>query len=125
MHIPDFHRCWVKKGYIGINDIELNLLYRPDYLNIKTLPVNYKEKVEDQYVRHISWIINNNTIGSVNNSKINNTVRQFEAIVSYLYSEDYSNKLPALLNYNKRLDKLRNETFSDILPELSGINEPN
>ena len=38
-----------------------------------------------------------------------------------MYNEDNSHRLPQFIDYTRKLDKLRNESFAEVVPELAGV----
>ena len=55
-NIVDFHKEWVRKGYINVDEFMINILYGPEYYNVKNLPLHHKEKLTVLYDEHIKWI---------------------------------------------------------------------
>ncbi len=79
--------------------IYFNILNHPDYLNIRCLPKNLKEQVE-------------------NNLKKYYDLPRVQGIVDYMYKEDWTNKLDSFYTYTDELDKSRNQNLYEIVPEL-------
>ena len=38
-----------------------------------------------------------------------------------MYNEDNSHRLPQFVDYTKKLDKLRGESFAEVVPEFAGL----
>ena len=85
-----------------INNIYLGILDHPSCLNIKLLPVDLKELARDrlQPFMHIN--------------RVNN-------IIDYMLSEDLSSRLNEFKTYTIALDKSRNESILDLVPEMKDI----
>jgi hypothetical protein len=85
-----------------INNIYLGILDHPSCLNIKLLPVNLKELARDrlQPFMHVN--------------RVNN-------IIDYMLSEDLSSRLNEFKTYTIALDKSRNESILELVPEMKDI----
>lgn len=115
MHLPDFHKAWVNKGFLKPQDLNVNILQDPAYYRIDLLPVALKEKIKDQYMEHIEWLrprdqLNRATVG-------------FESAIKFMMAEDKSKLLPIFWNRTNKLDKIRNENILDSIPELGVLRE--
>lgn len=86
---------WAKERSIHIDD---GFLHSPSYLNIQNLPQNVKEE--------IAMIISDSNVLSFMNSVI--SVDTFEVLNRFF-------------NENKKLDKIRNQSFEDIFPEFAEL----
>lgn len=114
--LTDLHQQWCEKGWIGPNDLFLNILHSPEFYNIKALPPHLKLKVEEKFKKHLEWLAANynDNLHSVRNT-INNSV-------SYMMSEqlDESN-LYELCNQTRQLDTIRKQDTPSTFPELEYI----
>jgi len=113
LHLPDFHREWVEKGYIGRNDFELNMLLGPAMYRMQVLPSALKARVLDAYRRHQESFLG--TDGAA--------ARDFAAAARSLQAEDYSQLLPDFVAMTRQLDRLRGEDCREIFPELAPLFE--
>ena len=86
----------------NIKNIHLDMLVHPSCLNIKVLPIELKELARDRLhpFMHIP--------------KINN-------IINYMLSEDLSSRLNEFKTYTIALDKSRNESILELVPEMKDI----
>ena len=98
-------------GFIG-----MHLVYFPSYLNVKVLPQNIKNQVSERITTFIESQKHNNHF---NNSLYGK--QRWEGLISFMNSEDWSNKLPALRNYLQVTCKTRNQDFVKIFPELEEL----
>ena len=115
LHLPDFHRSWVEKGYIKISDININLVQVPTLYRIQVLPQKLKERVRDKYQRHIDEFI-------VPYSKEGERARHgFEYAVRFMDKEEHQSHIPDFKKRTQKLDKVRKEKFFDVFPELKGV----
>ena len=56
LHIPEFHRDWVGKGFIKPQDLNVNILQDPDYYRIDIAPQEYKDEIIKLYQSHLAWL---------------------------------------------------------------------
>ena len=114
LHLPDFHRDWVERGLLDINDFYINFLQDPTYYRIQVLPEVYKEKVRQKYRAHIEWI-------KAKDPNLDGLVKQFESAVQFMDMEDRSLELNNFLSMTKKVDFLRKEDFTRTFPEFKDI----
>lgn len=112
LHIPDFHREWVEKGYIRPQDLNVNILQDPKWLRIDIAPEHYKEKLRTKFKEHLEWLrpldkLNRATVG-------------FESALNFL-ENDNTEYLPEFWERMAKLDKIRNENMLEIIPELNEL----
>ena len=112
LHLPDFHRDWVEKGYIQPQDLNVNLLQDPDWLRIDIAPEPFKEKIRSKYQQHLEWLrpldkLNRATVG-------------FESALNFLET-DNTQLLPKFWERMTKLDEMRNEKLLTAIPELNEI----
>ena len=112
LHIPDFHRDWVERGYIQPQDLNVNILQDPMWLRIDIAPESYKEKLRVKFKEHLEWLrpldkLNRATVG-------------FESALNFLET-DNSQYLPEFWERMTKLDELRNENLLEVIPELDEI----
>tara|TARA_B110000908_G_scaffold172279_1_gene238755 strand:+ start:1678 stop:2985 length:1308 start_codon:yes stop_codon:yes gene_type:complete len=96
--------------------INTHLVYFPSYLNIRTLPKELKEFTKNNIEKFVQrqkfntdW--NNHAMGK----------QRWEGIISYMMSEDWSDKLPQLQDYLRVLDETRGTDFTKVFPELRSL----
>ena len=46
LHIPDFHKNWVERGFIKAQHLNVNILQDPMFYRIDIAPTSYKEKIK-------------------------------------------------------------------------------
>lgn len=109
----NFHKEWVEKGLLNINNIRINILTHPRYFSITILPEEYKEEICNLYKKYEEWLINNGA-----QKHIINAIR---GIVSYMNSENHTELLEQFKTEINRIDNIRNENFKDIYPELKNL----
>lgn len=118
--VPDLVRWKISKNFKKINLppygaglIGTHLVYLPSYLNVRVLPQDIKNKVEkniDDFCREQQYNIEftNNPYG----------LKRWKGLVHYMNSEDWSHKIPILIDYLETTDQTRGTNFRKIFPEL-------
>jgi hypothetical protein len=112
LHIPEFHRDWVEKGFIRAQDLNVNILQDPDYYRIDIAPQAYKDQIVNVYDKHLEWLrpqdeLNRATVG-------------FESALQYLKT-DNTHLLEKFWQKTNQLDGIRNENILDVIPELGAL----
>lgn len=115
LHLPDFHRAWVNKGFLQPQDVNVNILLNPTHYRIDILPKYYKNKIKDLYKEHIDWL--------KNLDKLKRATIGFESAINFMMASDKSNLLEVFKEKTATLDNIRNENILDAIPELSDIYE--
>jgi MoaA/NifB/PqqE/SkfB family radical SAM enzyme len=113
LHLPKFHREWVKKGYIKPQDLNVNILQDPAHLRIDIASTKYKRVIQDDYEDHLDWLrpqdpLQRATVG-------------FESAINFMTATDNSDLLPKFWSKTQELDDLRRENIFDVLPELRAL----
>lgn len=113
LHLPKFHREWVKKGYIKPQDLNVNILQDPAHLRIDIAPTKYKRVIQADYEDHLDWLrpqdpLQRATVG-------------FESAINFMTATDNSDLLTKFWSKTKELDDLRRENIFDVLPELRSL----
>jgi len=114
--ITDLHQQWCEKGWLGPNDLFINILHSPEFYNIKALPKQLKIQAVEKFKSHILWLEENfnENLYSVKNT-INNSI-------SYMMSEQYEESwLTEMCKQTKQLDIIRNQDTRNTFPELEYI----
>ena len=110
LHLPDFHKAWTEKGFIRAQDLNVNILQDPAYYRIDTADSSMKAKIRDKFESHLEWLrpqdhLNRASVG-------------FESALNYLDATDNSHLQSQFVKKTQQLDKLRNESIIDAIPEL-------
>ena len=109
LHVVDFHRNWVEKGFIKPQDFNFNLLQYPLWQRMDLLPQNEKEKVTAKYKEHIEWL--------KSQDRLTRATKGFESALDWMNKKDMSRHLPTFVGETRRYDKIRDENFTDVFPE--------
>jgi hypothetical protein len=101
-----------RKDY-GAGLIGLHLVYLPSYMNVRVLPYNLKVKA----TKHIYNLIEKYDSKEFEYDPYGK--QRWLGLVKYMKDEDWSGKLPALIEYLEITDKTRNtdyrKTFIDLI----------
>jgi organic radical activating enzyme len=113
LHLPDFHRDWVNKGYIRPQDLNVNILQDPAHFRIDIAPQHYKEKIHKKYIEHLYWLrpldqLQRATVG-------------FESAINFMTGTDNSPLLGKFWSKTHELDSIRNENILEVIPELEEL----
>jgi hypothetical protein len=122
LHIDELARWKLNSNFKKINlapygagVIGLHLVYLPSYLNIRVLPQELKQLAADRITRFINTV---NTDEFLNNSYGR---QRWEGIIKYMFEEDWSGKLPALVEYLTVTDQNRGTNFREVFPEMDRL----
>ena len=84
----------------GINNIYINILNHPEYLNIKVLPAKLKALASDRLLPYTS-------------------IKKIDGVIKYMQSEDwYDDKWNDFMKYTDVLDTSRKETLASVVDEF-------
>jgi MoaA/NifB/PqqE/SkfB family radical SAM enzyme len=123
LSIPDLVHWKESKNFKKINLppygaglIGTHLVYLPSYLNVRVLPKHLKDKVSKtiEYFCHRQLH---------NREFVNNPygLTRWKGLINYMESEDWSNKIPTLLDYLTTTDSVRGTCYTDVFPELKNL----
>lgn len=112
-HLADFHKYMVKKGYIKIDEIHLNILLFPPEYRVQVLPKSFKVKTGSKLARHINFLSNNKAGKRI--------ISEYRQLVSFMNKDDQSSKYNDFLVKNMQIDSIRDEKFVEIFPEFKGF----
>jgi MoaA/NifB/PqqE/SkfB family radical SAM enzyme len=121
--IPDLVHWKKSKNFKKINLppygaglIGTHLVYLPSYLNVRVLPKHLKDKVKTR----IDHFCDSNM---TNTEFVNNPygLTRWQGLINYMESEDWSNKIPTLLDYLTTTDSVRGTCYTDVFPELKTL----
>jgi sulfatase maturation enzyme AslB (radical SAM superfamily) len=117
LHMPDFYKEWVERGYIAPSGMQLNILFEPLFFNIRGLPPSFKERVREKYLDFIGTYLGR--FGE--EGKLART--HFESVLLYMDAEQWD-RLEEFRQYTMDIDMLRGERFADVFPELTELVAP-
>jgi sulfatase maturation enzyme AslB (radical SAM superfamily) len=122
LHLPDFIRWKLKDSGLekfnstrGQPIVTHHVAHRPLYLNIRILPIELKNLVKDKFDEMHAWLHHEQYPSHVIDQS--NKIRS--SICDYMFSADlHSSHWMQFLAFTKKLDKIRDENISTIIPEL-------
>lgn len=100
----------------GAGLIGTHLVYLPSYLNVRVLPKHLKNKVSEA-VDYFCFRRTKDSEFSTNPYGL----KRWQGLVQYMNAEDWSDKLPTLLEYLEICDQQRGTNFRQTFPELSSL----
>tara|TARA_Y100000310_G_scaffold146222_1_gene145554 strand:- start:1729 stop:2952 length:1224 start_codon:yes stop_codon:yes gene_type:complete len=106
--IPEMHRYLIENNFFKPDNIYIIPTHLPLAHNPRTLPLEMKHRIEEEYKKHIEWL---KSIGA-------NSWAVFESAISYIKSENQSELFPMFLNHTRMVDELRGENFFEVFPEF-------
>jgi organic radical activating enzyme/virulence-associated protein VapD len=113
LHIPDFHKSWVEKGYIKPQDLNVNILQDPAHFRIDIATADYKQQIKNKLEKHLEWLrpqdpLQRATVG-------------FESAINYMMATDNTDLLPKFWAKTHELDAIRKENILEVIPELKEL----
>ena len=113
MSLPGFHRHWAETGLIRPQDLDVNILQDPAHLRIDIAPAKYKQRLIEQYQKHLEWLrpqdpLQRATVG-------------FESAINYLQATDNTYLIDQFWRKTGELDIIRNENILEVIPELRDL----
>ena len=112
MHIPDFHKDWVEKGFIQPQDLNVNVLQDPDHYRVDIATPIFKEQLREKYERHLEWLRPLD--------KLNRATAGYEAALEYI-KNDKTHLIKKFWEKTNQLDAIRKENILDTIPELGAL----
>lgn len=137
-YIPDFLRWKLEQNFKKINKwplaaggINFHFVYHPPHLNVKVLPVKFKQQVREKFEEFYKWWEANWELGLTTEQRGKITyeqwrtseygIKRLEGIVQFTESEDWSNRLPETKEYLELIDAQRNLKFEEVFHEMKEI----
>ena len=110
-HAMDFHREMFENKIINdIDDFRLNFALNPDYLCVQILPKDLKMMLKEKISDHIvNYLIPNNA---------NLSVDHFNSYIKFIDANENQHFIPSMVEHMNKLDRIRNEKWLEIFPEL-------
>jgi sulfatase maturation enzyme AslB (radical SAM superfamily) len=112
LHITDFHRQWVDRGFLKAQDWNINILQGPERDRIDVLPQVYKDQAADKIREHIAWL--------KPQDHLQRATSGYEGIINFM-NNDRSHLLKEFFRVNDTHDQYRNEQFETVFPELKDL----
>ena len=137
-YIPEFLQWKLQQNFKKINmwpfgagGINYHFVYHPPHLNVKILPMWFKDEIERKYEEFIPWWTENWELGlpSWHRGKVEKEkwlsadygIKRLRGMVRFAKSEDWSLRLPEMQEYVELLDQRRGTNFYETFPEMKDI----
>jgi hypothetical protein len=137
-YIPDFVKWKTEQQFHKINMwpfgagmINYHFVYHPPHLNVKVLPNWFKKEVRNKYDEFYKWMESNwkkcipdchlNTVDYEKWRQSPYGLRRLEGMLSFMESEDWSQRLPEMQEFLEQCDRQRHSNWKEIFPEMCGI----
>jgi hypothetical protein len=112
--LPSFHKEWVTAGLIRAQDLNVNILQDPVYYRIDIAPAEYKARLTEIYREHIAWL-------QQAGDHLGRATQGFESAITFLNATDNTHLIDTFWRRTHELDSIRNERWSDVIPELKAL----
>jgi hypothetical protein len=113
LHLPDFHKEWVSTGLIQAQDLNVNILQDPAHYRIDIATQEYKQQLEAKYLKHLDWMSDRDPLGRA--------TQGFKSAIQFMMATDNTHMIDTFWRKTNELDTIRNESWSDSLPELAAL----
>lgn len=137
-YIPDFIKWKLNEGFKKINmwpfgagGVNYHFVYHPPQLNVKILPKWFKDDCHLKYVDFYSWWEKNwqKGIPSWHKDEVtleewknaNYGIKRLKGLISFMKSEDWSNRMIEFKEYITIMDKVRKTSFANTFPEMKDL----
>jgi len=112
----------------GAGMIDLHLAYWPPQLNCKVLPIWFKQEVTRKFNDFYLWLKDNwkkcNGVEELTYeewSELPYGLKRLEGLISFMNSEDWSERLPETYEWCFKVSKSRDLDFLNIFPDLEWL----
>jgi hypothetical protein len=138
-YIPEFIKWKVQKGYkkinkwpLGAGGINMHFAYWPPQLNVKVLPQEVKDQIEQKYEEFYEWVEDNwqlftgVTEAGITKEEFLNApygIKRYKGIVKFMQAEDWSERLPETREWIQQINKQRGweDKFLNAFPIFKDI----
>jgi len=111
LHVLDFHRTWTDLGLVQAKDWNINICQSPEWYRIDLLPKEFKDTVViPAYEKHIEWLEPQDSLQRATTG--------YKSIIKLMQANDASHLIPRFNEEIEKLDRVRNENFYEVFPEL-------
>jgi hypothetical protein len=137
-YLPDFLKWKLQEGFTKINmwpfgagGVNYHFVYHPPHLNVKVLPAWFKAECRKKYEEFYPWWEANWEKGvpewhkgKVTYEQWRNAgygIKRLEGMLSFMESEDWSQRLPEMKEFLDLCDMQRGINFAEVFPEMKDI----
>jgi hypothetical protein len=93
--------------------LNVNILQDPAHYRIDIAPPEYKQRLETKYFKHLDWMSDRDPL--------QRATQGFRSAIAFMNATDNSHLIPKFWEKTDQLDEIRNENWSDYLPELAAL----
>jgi sulfatase maturation enzyme AslB (radical SAM superfamily) len=129
-YIPDFIKWKMEQKFKKINPwplgaglINFHLVYHPAHLNVKVLPLEFKQRTAAKYEEFYKWLIANHPRPE-ELQESGYGIKRLQGLIKFMMSEDWSNRLPEFQEYIRIMDQVRGLNFATVFPEMKELLNP-
>lgn len=115
LHISDFHREWVDLGLLRPMDWNINILQHPHRYRVDVLPEHLKQQAKEKLEAHIEWLRPLDSLTRATSG--------YEGIINFMMQQDSTHELKSFFHTNDIIDRVRDEDFFKVFPELNDIKQ--
>jgi hypothetical protein len=119
-HIPEFIKWKVlESDFERINSskkrpfITHHMCHSPKHLNVRSMPIELKEKAKKSFDELKDW-----GKSALDKDKYETLVTLCDGITGYMLAESYEGHWSDFITYTKKLDKIRGQNISQVVPEF-------
>ena len=113
LHVTDFHREWVDMGLLRPMDWNINILQHPFRYRVDVLPQHLKEQARIKLEKHIKWLEPLDSLTRATSG--------YRGVINFMTQQDSTSQLPEFFRNNNIIDRVRNENFFTVFPELADL----
>lgn len=111
-HLIEFYNWAVDSNFIKPDKFHINLVQTPEHLRLQILPIHIKKELTREYKK----------LADISRKRnIDHLAEQFDSTINFMWQEDRTDLLESFSKYTLALDKIREEKFQSLFPELEEI----
>lgn len=111
-HVIEFYNWAVESGFIKPDKFHINLVQFPEHLRLQILPTQIKKDLTREYKKLAE---------ATRKRNIDHLADQFDSITNFMWQEDRSDLQVKFKKYTLAVDKIREENFETVFPELEQL----
>lgn len=112
--MAEFHRDWIERGLLGVNDWNINPLTYPLHYRVHILPLEERQRVMRLYQDHIDWL-------KQSSNCYPSSIERWRSAIAFLEGEQLTSEIAHFRSVTRSLDVVRNEELTMVFPELAHI----
>ena len=122
---PDFHRDWVERGLVDIENCRLNMLTDPDFMRLDSIPNDFKIELRSKYIDYKAWAYDKiKDRIATKPDVVKDVLGKIDSVIQFMNTGELDTvKLKQFFEKNHGLDQHRKEDFWATFPELEWLRE--